>query len=94
MIQQAQDELAKQRPGLFNPDGSLVAAPEFYTKLLAEKFQEMFHICAVGGTGEPLSKDEIGIKESNTQAVHIDVVIGGSNKPWTGGEYTCSPSAF
>lgn len=94
MIQAAHTELVKRMPAFFKADGSLTVSDIEYTTELAKVFQDIHHICAVGGANEPLSKDEIGIKESNGSATHVDVVIGGSAKPWTGGEYTCSPSAF
>lgn len=94
MIQAAQIELEKKRHDMFLADGSLAVSDVEYTTELAKQFQELHKICAVGGANDPLSKDEIGIKETNAQAVHIDVIIGGSNKPWTGGVYTCTPSAF
>lgn len=93
MIRQAQDELKRLKPSMFRANGAIDDEVE-YTTELAKVFQNMFKICAVGGANDPISKDEMGIKETNGQAVHVDVVIGGSNMPYVGGEYTCSPSAF
>jgi len=93
MIRAAQQELLSNAPELFNADESISISELEYTTRLAQTFENLFHICAVGGIS-PMSEDEMGIKESNTYATHVDVIIGGSNQPYVGGKYTCSPSAF
>lgn len=93
-IIESQLKLRQAKPEMFNPNGSIKVSDAEYTTELAKVLQDTFKICAVGGAKEPLSKDEIGIKESNGSAIHVDVVIGSNNLPWVGIVYTCSPAAF
>jgi hypothetical protein len=94
-IDNAQADLERTRPDLFNRDGSLTVDEVTYTSILAAKITAMTGICAVGGgQGSSRSKDEVGLKNDNTQSTNVDVIIGSSNTPYIGGTYNCRPAAF
>lgn len=95
VINDAQANLERTRPDIFNPNGSLRLEEEEYTALLARKITELSGVCAVGGGGNSSrSKDEVGLKRDNNRSINVDVIIGSSNSPYIGGIYTCRPAAF
>ena len=95
VIDNAQTDLEKTRPDLFNPNGSLKVDEVTYTNILAAKITAMTGICAVGGgQGSSRSKDEVGLKRDNNQSTNVDTIIGSSNTPYIGGVYNCRPAAF
>jgi hypothetical protein len=95
VIDNAQADLERTRPDLFNSNGSLKVDEITYTNILAAKITAMTGICAVGGgQGSSRSKDEVGLKRDNTQSTNVDVIIGSSNTPYIGGTYNCRPAAF
>ena len=95
-INDAQAQLERTRPDIFNSNGSLRLEELEYTDLLAKTITSMFGLCAVGGGrgGESRSKDEVGIKADNNVSQNIDVIIGSSHTPYIGGRYTCRPASF
>lgn len=95
-INDAQADLERTRPELFNSNGSLRIDELDYTDLLAKKITALTGLCAVGGGrgGESRSKDEVGIKSDNNVSQNVDVIIGSSNTPYIGGRYTCRPASF
>jgi len=94
-INDAQANLERTRPEIFNSNGSIRVTEEQYTDILAKKITEMFGICAIGGGGNTSrSKDEIGLKRDNDRSINVDVIIGSSEIPYIGGVYTCRPAAF
>jgi hypothetical protein len=95
VIDNAQAELERTRPDLFNSNGSLKVDEITYTNILAAKITEMTGICAVGGgQGSSRSKDEVGLKRDNNSSTNVDTIIGSSNTPYIGGVYNCRPAAF
>ena len=95
-INNAQADLERTRPDIFNPNGSLRLDELEYTELLAKKITALTGLCAVGGgrNGESRSKDEVGIKADNNVSQNVDVIIGSSHTPYIGGRYTCRPASF
>jgi hypothetical protein len=95
-INDAQADLERTRPDIFNSNGSLRVDELEYTDLLAKKIVSMFGLCARGGGrgNESYSKDEVVIKADNTLSQNVDVIIGSSNTPYIGGRYTCRPASF
>jgi hypothetical protein len=96
-INDAQADLERTRPDIFNSNGSLRLDEIEYTNLLAAKLMALNPgLCARGGGqgGESLSKDEVGIKIDNNVSQNIDVIIGSSHTPYIGGRYTCRPASF
>lgn len=95
-INDAQADLERTRPDIFNTNGSLRLDELEYTDLLARKITSMFGLCAVGGgrDGNSRSKDEVGIKSDNNVSQNVDVIIGSSHTPYIGGRYTCRPASF
>lgn len=95
VINDAQANLERTRPDLFNSNGSLAVDEVTYTRILAEKITAMSGICAVGGgLGSSRSKDEVGLKRDNNSSTNVDVIIGSTNRPDILGVYTCRPAAF
>lgn len=95
VIQNAQADLERTRPDLFNSNGSLKVDEVTYTNILAAKITAMTGICAIGGgQGSSRSKDEVGLKRDNTQSTNVDVIIGSTNRPDILGVYNCRPAAF
>jgi hypothetical protein len=95
VINDAQADLERTRPDLFNSNGSLKVDEVTYTRILAEKITAMTGICAVGGgLGSSRSKDEVGLKRDNNQSTNVDVIIGSTNTPDILGTYNCRPAAF
>lgn len=95
VIDNAQADLERTRPDLFNSNGSLKVDEVTYTRILADKITAMTGICAVGGgLGSSRSKDEVGLKRDNGSSTNVDTIIGSSNMPYIGGVYTCRPAAF
>ncbi|MBX7183899.1 MAG: hypothetical protein K1Y01_02040 [Vicinamibacteria bacterium] len=95
VINDAQAELERTRPDLFETNGSLKVDEVTYTRILAEKITAMTGICAVGGgLGSSRSKDEVGLKRDNNSSTNVDVIIGSTNRPDILGVYTCRPAAF
>ncbi len=95
VINDAQANLERTRPDIFNPNGSLKIDEIPYTELLAAKITELSGVCAVGGGGNSSrSKDEVGLKTDNSKSINVDVIIGSSHTPYIGGVYTCRPAAF
>lgn len=95
VINDAQADLERTRPDLFNSNGSLKVDEVTYTRILAEKITAMTGICAVGGgLGSSRSKDEVGLKRDNNSSTNVDVIIGSTNEPAILGVYTCRPAAF
>ena len=96
-ISVAQAALRNARPDLFNSDGSIKVSELVYTDLLAKTLMTINPgMCARAGTrlNDSISKDEVAIKVNNGQSQNVDVIIGGSNQPYIGGRYTCSPASF
>jgi hypothetical protein len=96
-IANAQTELERTRPDIFNSNGSLRLDELEYTNLLARTImQQNPGMCARGGgnAGESISKDEVAIKTSNDVSQNVDVIIGSSNTPYIGARYTCRPASF
>ncbi len=95
-INNAQAELERTRPDIFNSNGSLRIDELAYTDLLASKITAMTGLCARGGGrgGESISKDEVAIKRTNDLSQNVDVIIGSSNTPYIGGRHTCRPASF
>jgi hypothetical protein len=96
-INDAQADLERTRPDIFNSNGSLRLDELEYTDLLARKLMQLNPgMCAVGGGrgGNSRSKDEVGIKTDNNVSQNIDVIIGSSHTPYIGGRYTCRPASF
>ena len=95
-INDAQADLERTRPDIFNSNGSLKIDELEYTDLLAKKITSLFGLCAVGGgrDGNSRSKDEVGIKADNTVSQNIDVIIGSTHEPQIGNRYTCRPASF
>ena len=95
VIDNAQTDLERTRPDLFNSNGSLKVDEITYTNILAAKITAMTGICAVGGgQGSSRSKDEVGLKRDNNSSTNVDTIIGSSNTPYIGGTYNCRPAAF
>jgi hypothetical protein len=95
VIDNAQADLERTRPDLFNQNGSLKVDEVTYTNILAAKITAMTGICAVGGgQGSSRSKDEVGLKRDNNSSTNVDTIIGSSNTPYIGGVYNCRPAAF
>ena len=95
VINDAQANLERTRPDLFNSNGSLAVDEVTYTRILAEKITAMSGVCAVGGgQGSSRSKDEVGLKRDNNSSTNVDVIIGSTNRPDILGVYTCRPAAF
>lgn len=96
-INDAQADLERTRPDIFNSDGSLKLDELEYTDLLAKKLMQLNPgMCARGGgrNGESFSKDEVAIKTDNSVSQNVDVIIGSSHVPYIGGRYTCRPASF
>ncbi len=95
-INDAQADLERTRPEIFNSNGSLRIDELEYTDILAKKITALTGLCAVGGgrDGNSRSKDEVAIKADNNVSQNVDVIIGSSNTPYIGGRYTCRPAAF
>ncbi|MEO5761357.1 MAG: hypothetical protein ABIR28_03505 [Vicinamibacteria bacterium] len=96
-INDAQAQLERTRPDIFNSNGSLRLDELEYTDLLAKTIMQLFPgVCARGGgrDGESYSKDEVVIKSDNTVSQNVDVIIGSSHEPYIGGRYTCRPASF
>ncbi len=96
-INDAQADLERTRPDIFNSDGSLRLDELEYTDLLAKKLMALNPgMCARGGgrNGESFSKDEVAIKTTNDVSQNVDVIIGSSHTPYIGGRYTCRPASF
>ena len=96
-INDAQADLERTRPDIFNSNGSLKLDELEYTELLAKKLMQLNPgMCARGGGqgGESYSKDEVVIKTSNDVSQNVDVIIGSSHEPYIGGRYTCRPASF
>lgn len=95
VINDAQANLERTRPDLFNSNGSLAVDEVTYTRILAEKITAMSGVCAIGGgQGSSRSKDEVGLKRDNNSSTNVDVIIGSTNRPDILGVYTCRPAAF
>lgn len=101
VIDEAQADLERNRPDIFNSNGSLKIDELEYTDLLASRINALNggRVCARGGgrNGESFSKDEVAIKavaDNNSVSQNIDVIIGSSNTPYRGGRYTCRPASF
>ena len=95
VIDNAQTDLERTRPDLFNANGSLRVDEVTYTNILAAKITAMTGICAIGGgQGSSRSKDEVALKRDNNQSTNVDTIIGSSNTPYIGGAYNCRPAAF
>ena len=86
-MEEAEDDLVKNQPGLFKSNGDVKDNKE-YMNALAKRLTERTGLCA-----EPLGHDEIRVKENQTVSQHIDVLIGDVS-PWVGGAYTCRPASF
>ncbi len=95
-INNAQADLERTRPEIFNPSGSLRIDEVEYTTLLAAKLMAQNPgMCALGGAArESISKDEVAIKVSNDISQNVDVIIGSSHSPYIGGAHTCRPPNF
>ena len=96
-INDAQADLERTRPDIFNSNGSLKLDELEYTDLLAKKIMQLNPgMCARGGgrSGESYSKDEVAIKTDNNVSQNVDVIIGSSHVPYIGGRYTCRPASF
>ncbi len=96
-INDAQADLERTRPDIFNSNGSLKLDEIEYTELLAKKLMQLNPgMCARGGGqgGESFSKDEVAIKVDNNVSQNVDVIIGSSHQPYIGGRYTCRPASF
>jgi len=96
-INDAQADLERTRPDIFNSNGSLKLDEIEYTNLLAQKLMQLNPgMCARGGgqNGESFSKDEVAIKVDNNVSQNVDVIIGSSHEPYIGGRYTCRPASF
>jgi hypothetical protein len=96
-IEEAQDELRRRKPELFNSNGSLKVDEDEYTTELAKLITSMFGLCATGGTaghGGSISDDEVAIKRDNGMSQNTDVIAGYNNSPYVGGVYTCRPASF
>ena len=96
-INDAQADLERTRPDIFNGNGSLKLDELEYTDLLAKKLMQLNPgMCARGGgrNGESFSKDEVAIKIDNNVSQNVDVIIGSSHVPYIGGRYTCRPASF
>ena len=95
VIDNAQADLERTRPEIFNSNGSLKVDEVTYTDILAAKITAMTGICAIGGgRGSSRSKDEVGLKRDNNSSTNVDTIIGSSNTPYVGGVYNCRPAAF
>mgnify|MGYP001252807534 CR=1 FL=1 len=81
-INDAQADLERTRPEIFNGNGSLRVDELEYTDLLAKKLTALFGLCTEGG-GNSTSKDEVGIKSDNGTSQNVDVIIGSSNTPYS-----------
>ena len=96
-INDAQADLERTRPDIFNSNGSLKLDEIEYTNLLAQKLMQLNPgMCARGGGqgGESFSKDEVAIKVDNNVSQNVDVIIGSSHEPYIGRRYTCRPASF
>lgn len=96
-INDAQADLERTRPDIFNSNGSLKVDELEYTDLLAAKLMALNPgLCARGGgrNGESFSKDEVAIKIDNNVSQNVDVIIGSTHEPYIGGRYTCRPASF
>lgn len=96
-ISVAQAALREARPDLFNQDGSIKVGELVYVDLLAKTLMvQNPGMCARAGSrvNDSISKDEVAIKTTNGISQNVDVIIGGSNQPYVGGRYTCSPASF
>ena len=95
VINDAQANLQRTRPDLFNSNGSLAVDEVTYTRILAEKITALSGVCAVGGgLGSSRSKDEVGLKRDNNSSTNVDVILGSTHTPDILGVYTCRPAAF
>ncbi len=101
VIDEAQADLERTRPDIFNSNGSLKLDELEYTDLLASRINALNggRVCARGGgrNGESFSKDEVAIKavsDANAVSQNVDVIIGSSHTPYRGGRYTCRPASF
>ena len=97
VINDAQADIEKTNPEIFNSNGSLRVGEEEYTTLLAARITSMSggNVCSVGGgRGSSRSKDEIGVKRDNDRSINVDVISGAANAPHIGGIYECRPAAF
>ncbi len=93
----AQAALRESRPDIFNQDGSIKVGELTYVDLLARTLMiQNPGMCATAAVREndSISKDEIAIKVDNTESQNVDVIIGGSNQPFVGGRFTCTPASF
>lgn len=97
-IHNAQSALERERPDIFNSNGSLRLDEVEYTVLLARRITQLTNgqVCARGGgaANESISKDEIGLKRDNGSSTNVDVIIGSSHTPYVGGVYNCRPASF
>lgn len=97
-ISDAQSALERERPDIFNANGSLRIDEIEYTNLLARRIVTLTggQVCARGGgsAAESISKDEVALKRDNASSTNVDVIIGSSNTPYIGGVYNCRPAAF
>lgn len=93
-IADAQTALERERPDIFNSNGSLKIDEIAYTNLLAAKITAMTGICTRGGGVGSASKDEVGLKRDNGTSINVDVIIGSTETPYIGGVYTCTPASF
>lgn len=93
-ISAAQGEVARLRPEIFNPGGSLRITDREYTAILAAQITRQFGLCARGGGIGSVSNDEVSVKANNNLSQNVDVVIGSSNSPALLGRYTCEPASF
>jgi hypothetical protein len=94
-IAAAQAELRRTSPELFNSNGSLRVDEVTYTDALAKKITAMFGLCARGGGGgTSISRDEVAVKRDNSLSQNVDVILGASNTPYVGDNYTCTPASF
>lgn len=92
-ISAAQDLLRADHPEWFDAMGFITISDLDYTTALAARLQPMFAGCVVGGEVGGVSRDEIGLKTSNGQSIHVDVVIS-TGAPWVGVVYSCFPADF
>jgi hypothetical protein len=93
-IAAAQQEIARTRGDIFNPNGSLRVTDQEYTAILAAQITRQFGLCARGGGIGSVSRDEVSVKRDNGLSQNVDVVIGSSNSPALLGRYTCRPASF
>ena len=86
-IEEAQDDLRRNRPELFQGNGDVRDNLQ-YLQILAKRLTERTGICS-----EALGHDEIRVKNTNDRSQHVDVLVA-DRTPSVLGAYSCTPASF